>query len=445
MVTTIATPSTPVPAQQSEADRGTRAAAALGPLLVATDGSHSADPAFMAANLLAERLGAKVDVVSVVELAPVFVAPPQILSIPTDFDGEAMERLRARAQQQVTDLVGDTAHWHVDVLVGEPASTVRKAARDRNASLVVTGIGRHGIIDRAFGEETAAHIAGVTETPMLAVTAPFTGLPRTVVIAIDLDSPSISNDRVLRELLSEASSVYFVNAKPPVAASEAYDLSSWNRMYADAIVEAYERVKRSLDLPARVSQQLVELTGSAAKEIIDFAHFSKAELIVVGQRRGSLLRRRFGTGLPARVLRSTACPVLVLPRTRRHTAASWMSEHATPATSRRTQTFTDRRQWPERLATVSRQNTGRIVALEIDDVDLGAQAQASGYPFAGAAYDHIDDRIEVMLGARKAGGAHLTHSVEAPTSIDLLERADGELMALRIANARGQILLTFPG
>ena len=444
MITFTHTPKTSDLAS-AEPGRGTGAAVAPGPLLVATDGSQSADPAFMAANLLAERLHVGVEVLAVFEPAPVFLPPPQILPMPTDFDGAAMERLRARAQQQVRNMVGDPAAWRVDVLVGEPAATVRQVARDRDASLVITGISRHGIIDRAFGEETAAHIAGVTDTPMLAATPPFLGLPRTIVIAIDLDSPLIPDNPVIRELLSAAVTVYFVNAKPRVAASEAYDLSSWERMYAEAIAEAYERVKRSLALSGKVSQQLVDLTGPAAREIVDFAQFSKADLIIVGQRRGSLLRRRFGAGLPTRILRSTTCAVLVLPRSREHAEASWMRVQATPAASTRTETITDRRQWAARLATVSRRNAGRIASLEIDDLELGAQAQAGGYPFAGTDYDHIDDRVEIMLGARGAGGAHLTHSVERPTSIDLLERADGELLALRIANDRGQVLLSFPG
>ena len=442
MVTTTDTSTAPATATAARVARAARAATVTGPLLVATDGSSSAEPGFIAAHLLAERLHSEVDVVSVFESGPLFLPPPQILPMPTDFDNAGIERLRARARQQVRNQVGDDAPWHVDVLPGQPASTIRDIARDRKASLVITGISRHGIVDRVFGEETAAHIAAITDTPILAVTSPFTRLPRTVIVAIDMDSPLIPDAPAIRELLSEATAVYFVNAKPRLVASEAYDLSAWDRLYADAVAEAYDRIKASLDLPAKATQQLVELTGSPASEILDFARFGKADLIIVGQRRQSLLRRRFGTGLPTRLLRSTTCPVLVLPRTRERTVPGWLSARA-PAGDRQTVTMTDRRQWSSRLALLSRRNIGRSSTLEVDDVELGAQAQAIGYPFAGADYDHIDDRVEIMFGARGAGAAHLTHSVERPTSIDILEGPNGEMLALRVANDRGQALVSF--
>jgi hypothetical protein len=114
-----------------------------------------------------------------------------------------------------------------------------------------------------------------------------------------------------------------------------------------------------------------------------------------------------------------------------------------PAESSRTNTIVEPSRWATRLAELSRRNLGRTVAVEVDDADFGAQAQASGYPFMGADYDHRDDRIEIMLGARGPGRAHLTHSVTGPTSLDVLERPNGELIALRIANARGQVLVSF--
>lgn len=441
MATTTATPTTSAVA--TGAARGVQSAVTLGPLLVATDGSESADPAFAAARLLAERLHGSVGVLTVFEPTPIYLPPPQMLALPTDFDASAMERLRERARQQVRKVVGETAEWPVEVYAGDPASAVRRIARERAASLVVTGVSRHGIVDRVFGEETAAHIATLTETPMLAVTSAFTRLPRTVLIAVDLDSPQILVTPVIRELLSEASAVYFVNAKPRVNAIEAFELSSWERMYDDGIAETYERVKSSLDLPGKVSQQLIRLTGSTAKEILNFAQYSNVDLIIVGQRRGSMLRRRFGRGLPTQILRATTCSVLVLPRLQKSAAVSITQENASSARSTRTETVTERREWPSRLAELSRRNGGRTVALEIDDIELGAQAQASGYPFMGADYDHNDDRVEIMLGTRGPGGAHLTHSVERPTSIDILERSDGQLLALRIANARGQVLVSF--
>ena len=316
MATTIAIPTTPGVANCAGAALGAQSAGTLGPILVATDGSESADPAFAAARVLAERLRGTVNVVTVFEPTPVYIAAPQIFPVPSNFDDTAMGLLRERARQQALRMTGETAAWPVEVHVGDPAATVLRIARERSASLVITGVSRHGVIDRVLGEETASHIGNLIETPMLAATSAFTRLPRTVLIAIDLDSPRIPGAPVIRELFSEASTVYFVNAQPGVSSVDRAELSSWELMYCDEIAEAYDRVKRSLALPRKVSQQLMQLTGSRKKGILDFAEYAKVDLIVVGQRRRSLRPRRLGTGLLTQILRATACSVLVLPRAR---------------------------------------------------------------------------------------------------------------------------------
>ena len=409
-----------------------------GPVLVATDATTAADAALIAAQILAERLRNGVEVLTVFEPPPAFFPPTGALAMPTEFDASATERLRQRARQQVQRVVGE--EWPIEVYTGEPAATVRRIALERGASLIMTGVSRHGLLDRIFGEETAAHIATIAQVPVLAATPPFTRLPRTVLVAIDLDSTAPVMTPVLRALLSDVSAMYFVNAKPRATMIDGVDLGSWEQMYDEAIAATYERIRGSLDLPGKVTQQLVTLDGPTAKEILNFAEYANVELIIVGQRRASLLPRRFGRGLATRLLRATTCSVLVLPRT--DGRASPMA--AIPAIpSARTETITDSRIWSVRLAELSRRNAGRTATVEIDDTELGAQAQVSGFPFMGADHDRRDDRIEIMLGARGPGRAHLTHSVTNPTSIDILARADGRLEALRIANARGQVVISF--
>src|SRR5688572_3914696 len=122
-------------------------------LLVATDASESADPALVAARLLNEHLDGRVEILTVFEPIPMYLPPPQFLALPTDFDAGTTERLRARARRQVSDVIGETADWPVDVQTGDPAATIVRIASERNASLVISGISRHGIVDRVFGEE----------------------------------------------------------------------------------------------------------------------------------------------------------------------------------------------------------------------------------------------------------------------------------------------------
>lgn len=443
MATTTTTPNPSRADPGFDASSRTRPATASGPLLVGTDGSASSEPALLAARMLATRLGARVDVVAVLEPIPMYTPPLQLLALPTDLDTQAMERLRDDALSQSRELIGPASEWRVDVLAGEPASTVKRVAKERGACMLLTGVSRHGVVDRVFGQDTAAHIASLTDIPMLAVTPEFTRLPRTVIVAIDLDSPAIPDAPAIRALLSEATAVYFVNVKPRDGGIEGFTPSTWERAYDDGITDAAERLMRSVDLPGRVSQQLIRLTGSAAKEIISFADYAKAELIILGQRRHSMLPRRLGGGMPTQILRATACPVLVIPRDGKPAAKPADDLELARPRGNRTRSLGEREHWAARLSNLSRINAGRRVTLEVDDVDFGAQAQAVGYPFEGVDYDHADDRVEIMLGARGTGGGHLTHSVERPVSIHQLERADGEIVALRIATETGQVLISF--
>ena len=88
-------------------------------------------------------------------------------------------------------------------------------------------------------------------------------------------------------------------------------------------------------------------------------------------------------------------------------------------------------------------NIGRRGVLEVDDPEIGAQAQERDYPFLGATYDHHDARVELMFGELGYDGRHLSRSIGDIQSIDILQDELGRDLALRIAHGAGQTLLTF--
>jgi nucleotide-binding universal stress UspA family protein len=410
-----------------------------GPLIVATDATESADAAFVAARMLAHRRGLDVNVVAVIERPALMTPAPYPIALPPDLDNTTADRLRDVARRQLSRIVGDAPSWSVETQFGDPALTLRRLAAERKAELVITGVSRHGVVERMFGEETPANIAQATETPMLAATPGLLDLPRTLLVEIDLDSPSIPDSGAVRALVSEATTVYFVNAKPRLP-GVAPRPEAWTSQYDAGVQLAYERVRDSLALPPHVYRQLVTLEGTPAKEILSFAAYAKVDLIVVGQRRRWPLHRGFGSALPRRLLRGATCSVLVLPRPR---VRSRVETDPSVVNGLHTETITERHRWAPRLAQLSRHSTGRRVMVDIDALDLGAQALATDYPFVAMDYDHHDDRIEIMLGFRTGRTAHLTHSVSAPTSLDILEGADGRAVAVRVANEHGQTLVTF--
>ena len=406
------------------------------PILVATDGSESADAGFIAARLLAHRCGAPVEVLAVTEPA-VLHLPTTFPMAPTpDIDVLRMEDIHERAQNRLHAMVGDDPGWRVETRYGEAAPTIQYVARERRAGLIVTGLSRHGMMDRIYGEETNAAMIQLTTAPLLAVAGGFDRLPRSIVVAIDPHTSPLDESVVVRTLLSEVTTARFVCVFPAVMEmGQLLPSGPWEPSYAADVQAAYERARASMHLPEGAATELVTLVGNPAQDILRIAAEVKADLIIVGQRRRSILWRWIDKGLATRLLRGASCSLLVVPRPR------W--EEAQRTRSGRTQTIVDPSEFPARLAELSQRNTGRRVTLEIDDPEFGAQAQVTNYPFLGMDYDRSDDRLTIMLGDPAGDASHLSHTVSSPLAVEILDGRDGRTAALRIEQAMGQTLLMF--
>ena len=102
-----------------------------------------------------------------------------------------------------------------------------------------------------------------------------------------------------------------------------------------------------------------------------------------------------------------------------------------------------RAQWGTQLDEFSRRNVGRRGVLEVDDPEIGAQAQENDYPLLGATFDPHDQRVELMFGQLGDVNRRLSRGIGGVNSIDVLRDDRGRDIALRIAHGVGQTLLTF--
>lgn len=106
-----------------------------------------------------------------------------------------------------------------------------------------------------------------------------------------------------------------------------------------------------------------------------------------------------------------------------------VTEHSDPTT------------WAALLEGFTERNHGRRSIVEVHDATPGVQIVESGYALQGAAYDHHDRAISLMLGDGRT--THMTRTITGIASIALHADSVGHDAALRIANDRGQTLLTF--
>ena len=98
-------------------------------------------------------------------------------------------------------------------------------------------------------------------------------------------------------------------------------------------------------------------------------------------------------------------------------------------------------EWAEWLAGFTERNAGRRTSIEVDESEVGAQRQETGYSLQGVAFDRRDNRVEIMVGSFEGAGAHLARAIGGVRSIDVLEDEHGREIVLRIAYESGQTLL----
>jgi nucleotide-binding universal stress UspA family protein len=415
----------------TEPQQGIRASR-VSPVLVATDGREQSDAALVAGRLFAEESDA-LRVVSV--LAPMPVVSPEA-AIPISPDVEASRRadLKRGVQIQMARAWGSDALGDVEVYDGDPATTVARLAHESNASMIVAGLGRHRVIDRLFGNETALRLIRVSAVPVLAVTNGLTHAPRRIVVAIDYSETSLRAARLALEVAASSATIYLAHVAP--RDSTLYDWNGWGSSYKQDAGEALQKIREQLRVPPGMILQRVVLQGDPATELLAFATSVNADLIATGSHGHGFVTRMLIGSVTTRILRCATCSVLTVP----HSAA--MTQARTTVEPPVIKAL-DRPEWSHSLDEFTKRNVGRRGVLEVDDPEIGAQAQEHDYPLLGASYDPHDGRVELMFGELGDVDRHLTRGIGSVARIDVLTDDRGRDIALRIAHGAGQTLLTF--
>ena len=404
-----------------------------GPIVVATDGSIGSDAALELATDLEGAHHAKVILLSVVE--PVAVVPMDFgVALPfADIEHALRQSRIAKVSAQLERLELTQAGWHLHVEYGDPASVIAATAREREASVIVSGLGNHELADRILGSETAIRTLRSTSVPVLAVSHSADALPQRVVIATDFSVASLEAARVAIRLFPELSELHLVHVMTRLEGPP--DLMvTWDGLYTEPIAESFTRLTSILGVPASVTVRTITREGKPAREVVSYARSIGADLIVTGSRGAGFMTRLLVGSTATGIIRGAECAVLAVPAAAGSDRLIGLDEMAAGAVS------TER--WIEQLTAFSRRNTGRRTSLEVDDPDYGLLVQEHGYPLLGVAYDRHDHKVSIMLGDLEGTRRHLTRGISDPQSVDILRDGAGRDQALRIAHGRGQTLLT---
>lgn len=405
------------------------------PVIIATDGRDQSDPAIVAGRIFAGEENSALRVVSVVEPMPIMIPDG---TIPNFL--EVADQRRAQQQQivqgQMRRLWLDEAPESAEVYEGDPARCIADVAHSSSASLVVVGLGRHRVMDRLFGGETALRLVRLSGVPVLAASPGLTHAPHRIVVAVDFSETSLRAARLAIQLAAPEANVYLVHVAPRDATG--YYWSGTAPSYRDDAGAALQKVRDQLIVPDDISVQRIVLHGDPATELLAFALSVDADLIATGSHGHGFVTRLLIGSVTTRILRCAECSVLSVPY---RAAMTRVRTTVDPPVVN----MLERAGWAVELDAFSRRNAGRRGVLEVDDPEIGAQAQENDYPFLGGTFDRNDERVELMFGDARAGGRHLTRSIGGVSEIDVLRDERGRDVALRIAHGPGQTLLTLTG
>jgi nucleotide-binding universal stress UspA family protein len=403
------------------------------PIIIATDGRDQSNPALVAGRILA---GEEIDafrVVTVVRPMPL-VSPEASIPYSPEVDAARCEERKRDVLGQIRRVWAEDAPIDVEVCEGDAATEIADLAHQVNASLIVAGLGRHRVMDRLFGDETALRLIRLAGVPVLAVAPGLDHAPHSIVVAVDFSETSLRAARTALELAAPMATVHLVHVAPRDATS--YGWSGTGVSYRDDAGYALQKIHDQLRVPDGMVVQRILLHGDPATELLAFASSVRADLIASGSHGHGFVARLLIGSVTTRLLRCATCSVLSVP----HRAV--MTRVRTTAGPPVIESLA-RPTWAGELDAFSARNVGRRGVLEVDDPEIGAQAQENDYPLLGAAFDPHDRRVELMFGELGDTSRHLTRSIGGVSGIDVLKDDRGRDIALRVAHGAGQTLLTF--
>ena len=408
-----------------------------GPLVVAVGGSDP-ESVLRAAHILAPASAAGVVAVSVLAPLPVTIPGEGAWIVPTGYEEDRFADCMARLATRLEAFGGDARSWSRKVVRGSPPVALADLARERDAALLVIGIGRHRALDRIFGTETALRAIRSAPCPVLVVHPDFVGPFHDVVIATDFSPASVAAARAVLPMLSPAATLHVVHVWEPSASSDTRHAAA-DAAYAAGIPDSFRRFVERLTVPSGVAVKTATREGRPVECVLDYAAAHHADLITAGRHGRNLLQRILVGSHTTALLRAAERSVLIAPeppfpeRGHLQLMLTGSTKSTNPA------------EWESQLHALSARSHGRPTVLEVDDPMFNAQVVESGYVLLGLAYDPVKRQVEITLGDAAHGARRVARAIGAVESLVLEADETGRDVGLRISHGGGQTLLTFLG
>jgi nucleotide-binding universal stress UspA family protein len=283
-------------------------------ILLATDGSKDAELAAATAVELARSTGSELHVVSVGIVAPALLAPLDVG--PVRVEQEARSILDEQ-RKKIENMGGAVAQSYVRM--GDAAKEVVNLAEEIGEGLIAVGSRGKGGIRRALIGSVSDSIIRYAHCSVLVVRGKTLIFPARILLATDGSEEATLAAQTAAELAERTGSeLHVVTVAPDYP--YVYD-AYYNVGRTEEVEQARQEAQKVLDEQAR---KVSEVGGTVAKihsragavdeEIVVLAEEEGTDLIVMGSRGLSGIRRALMGSVSDSVVRHAHCPVIVVRR-----------------------------------------------------------------------------------------------------------------------------------
>ena len=281
-------------------------------LVIATDGSHRSDGAVRVGLALAARDDVIPDVVSVVE--PPMLADPD--GVPLPDAGHLLELARdarvVRLLAQRDRTHPGTRSWPFSVEVGPRVDTIVAHAARTNASLILLGLGTHGVSARLRQRETALRVIRAADRPVLGLPSYASGVPHSAVVAADFSASSERAAQAALSLLGVEGTLYLAHVTPRIPIRQG-DSRTWDDPLTNPVLPKLAALLQRLDPSPGIRIEYVHLHGDPARELLAFAKEYSVDVIASGTHGRSAVGRLVMGSVATALIRHAESWVLVAP------------------------------------------------------------------------------------------------------------------------------------
>jgi nucleotide-binding universal stress UspA family protein len=229
----------------------------------------------------------------------------QLVEIAVDERGAMLVGQRDRTHPGIHE-------WPYEVAVGPRVDTILDRARATGASLILLGLGAHGVGARFSLRETALRVIRAAGLPVLALPSDAWGVPHSALAAVDFTASSEHAVRAALDLLGEEGTLYVAHVTPRLAIPQG-DPRSWDEITKGAVISKLEGVVQRLNPSPGIRVEYVLLHGDPAHEVVAFAEEMHVDLIAAGTHGRSALGRLVLGSVSTKLVRTAKCWVLVAP------------------------------------------------------------------------------------------------------------------------------------